>query len=82
MPLLSIGVFGTDRPVLSMQDPLLPAIRAATDLDLVLEPLSRAGVDELLSNRLPGLDLDSPLAETVRGTVMATRWSCWLRCAR
>jgi len=67
VPMLSIGSVRTDRRLLSSQDPLLPAIRAATDLDLVLEPLERPGMDELLRSRLPGIDLDSALAELLRG---------------
>ena len=67
VPLLSIGSFRTDRRVLAQGDPLLPAIRAATDLDLVLEPLEPAAVDQVLLDRLPGIDLDSDLARRLRG---------------
>jgi len=66
-PILSIGSARTDRPALfSATDPMLPALRAGTDLDLVLEPLDAAAVDGLLASRLPGLDLTSPLARVLR----------------
>jgi diguanylate cyclase (GGDEF)-like protein len=66
VPLLSIGIFRTDRQGLAPGNPLLPAVRAATDLDLVLEPLDRAGVDGLLLRGLPGIDLESAPAQQLR----------------
>ena len=66
VPLLSIGSFRSDRQRLSPSDPLIPALLAATDVDLVLQPLPPTGSDALISRRLPGIDLGSPLAQTLR----------------
>jgi diguanylate cyclase (GGDEF)-like protein len=67
VPILSIGSARTDRPVLfAPTDPMLPALRAGTDLDLVLEPLADSAVNDLLVSCLPGLDLNSPLARRLR----------------
>jgi diguanylate cyclase (GGDEF)-like protein len=65
-PLLSIGSFRSDQQQLSPADPLVQALVAATDIDLVLEPLSAAAVNDLLGDRLPGIDLESSLARALR----------------
>jgi eukaryotic-like serine/threonine-protein kinase len=68
VPLLSIGTVRLDRQVLPREHPLLPAVYAAIDLDLVLEPLDRAGTIDLIRRRLPGIDPDSRL-----GTLLLAR---------
>lgn len=66
VPLLSLSSFRSDRDPAFRLDPLVPAGWAANDLDLVLEPLERPGMDRLLCSRLPGIDLDSGLARALR----------------
>jgi eukaryotic-like serine/threonine-protein kinase len=62
VPLLSIATVRIDRLLLPREHPLLPAVYAAIDLDLALEPLDEAGAIDLIQARLPGIDAGSPLA--------------------
>jgi tRNA A-37 threonylcarbamoyl transferase component Bud32/tetratricopeptide (TPR) repeat protein len=61
LPLLWIGTGRIDRPIRTAENPLLPSLRAAIDLDLVLEPLTEAGAKALIEAELPGLDPASAL---------------------
>jgi diguanylate cyclase (GGDEF)-like protein len=66
VPMLSIANFRIGAQPLLRTNPLVPAMLAATDLDLVLEPLPPTALNALISSRLPGIDPESAPAEMLR----------------